>query len=142
MIEVPTELLRSSTTKDPEYRYLLVDALKALSKGDSQCNTILLHALDETDPKRSDIRSPNWTLNLDVPQMQLLYYVATCDNLFAEAFAKAIILHNQYWMSNSDRRNNWEGLFSIELTGLAAIARSKGLSFHVTSPCVPSWLAN
>lgn len=142
MCKVPTELLRRSITKDPEYRYLLVDALKAFWNGDSQCSTIIVNALEATDPQRSDIREQDWTLDIDVPQLQLFFYVATKDKEFEENLPRAADLHNQYWSANKSRRNNWDAFLSVELTGLAAIAHDRGMPAQIDASSIPSWLVN
>lgn len=142
MCKLPTELLRRSSTKDPEYRYLLVDALKAFWNGDSQCSTIIVNALEATDPERSDIHEQDWALDIDVPQLQLFFYVATKDRKFEANLPKAADLHNQYWSANKKRRNNWDGFLSVELTGLAAIAHDRGMPVQIDASSIPSWLVN
>lgn len=140
MCKVPTELLRSSSTKDAEYRYLLVDALKAFWSGDPQSSTIIVDALDATDPERGDIRQPDWTLDIDVPLLQLFFYVATNDNEFEENLPKAADLHHKYWTANNERRNNWDGFLSVELTALAAIAHDRGMPVQIDAASIPNWL--
>lgn len=142
MYKVPTDLLRRSSTKSPEYRYLFVDALKAFWNGEQRCSTLILNALEATDPERSDIRAGDWTLYLDVPQLQLLFYIASEDNDFEKNLPKAADLHSEYWTSNKKRRDDWEGLFSIELTALSAIARDRGMPFQTDVLTIPDWLVS
>ncbi|QDU49457.1 immunity 49 family protein [Gimesia panareensis] len=140
MCRTPTKLLRQSSTKDPEYRYLFVDALRAFWAGESQCNKLILAALDATDPERGDVQSVDWTLKLDVPLLQLLFYLNSNDDDFAVHFPQAVKLHQQFWSSSDERRKNWERFLAIELTGLAALAHDRGLSFHLDAESIPDEL--
>lgn len=138
MCQTSASLPKRSSTTDPEYRYLYVDALRAFWNRDAEANEKILSALEATDPEREDIVRSDWTLKLDVPQLQHLYYVNNQNVEFAEQFPKAVELHKQYWSSTKNRRNDWEGFVSIELTGLAAMAYDRGISFVVDSDYVPS----
>ena len=140
MCRTPTELLRQSSTKDPEYRYLFVDALRAFWTGELQSGNIILSALEAADPERSDVHSADWTLHIDVPLLQLLFHVNSNDDDFAEQFPKAVALFQQYWLSSEERSKNWERLLAIELTGIAALAHDRHMALHIDSECVSNEL--
>lgn len=140
MCDTPTELLRTSSTKAPEYKYLFVDAIKAFFANGTDCSKLILEALEATDPQRSDIRTPDWTLNIDVPLLQHLFYVQKMDPDFAEQFPKAVELHKKYWTSSKKLKQDWNGLLAIELTAIAILARDRNVQFDIDSEYIPiSW---
>jgi hypothetical protein len=135
-----TTQLAQSSTREPEYRHLLVDALKAVWSGESDTGRHIIQALKATDPDRDDIRAPEWTLMIDVPLMQLLFYVWGHDKDFSEALVKAVLRHKEYWSKTRDRRQDWDGFLPIELLGLAAMAYDRQIPFHIDSEYLPQGL--
>jgi hypothetical protein len=98
----------------------------------------MLAAVKATDPKRPDISDPDWTVDLHVPQLEVLIYVVTKDAKFGEALAKAVELHKKYWSKKKDLRlRDYKGFFSVELTGLAKMGLDQGLTFDVESAYIP-----
>jgi hypothetical protein len=94
-------------------------------------------ALTATDPDREDIRAWDWTLRLDVPRMELLFYALTRDNDFAGALDKAVVRHKEYWTKTEERRRDPIGFLAIELVSLAVIARDRQIPISIDSEYLP-----
>ncbi len=84
----------------------------------------------------------------DVELLTVSYYtVLHClehrDELgFAHALAEALRQHKLYWGATEKRRNNNEGLVSLQLTTAAALAWDQGMRFEVESDYLPaSWVS-
>lgn len=133
----PTEVMRRSSTREPEYRYLFVDAVKSFWKGEAAISTRILAALEATDPDRADIRRPDWTLNIDVPLLQHLFYINSEDSDFAEHFPRAVEKHKKYWTATSEQRMDWGGYFALELTAIATLAYDRHIPFKIDSEYIP-----
>jgi hypothetical protein len=133
LCETPLERLRLSPTTNPEYRYMLVDALQAFWTGAPDIGRRLVTTLDATDPIRENIHARDWVLFLDVPLIQVLFYVLGRDIKFEDAFIEAVKSHNQYWTASQKRRKDWDGFVSLELSAIAALASERGVPFDCKS---------
>ena len=138
---VPTKLLRGSSTRCPEYVYLTVDALRNLftrAQGRDVTTSAILAAMNATDPRRDDVRAPDWTLHLDVPFLELLFFVHGNDAAeFAPRLEKALEMHRKFWSSDDGQRRSWNGFLAINLLGLAALAHERDIAFEVDSEYLP-----
>jgi immunity protein 49 of polymorphic toxin system len=135
LAQVPLDVVRRSPTKAGEYYYLYMQALQQWTNNDmGSIVKTMLAAVKATDPDRPDVFNADWTLNLHVPQLEVLIYVVTKDARFGEALVKAVRLHKKYWEKTKDRRRDYIGFVAVELTALAVMGRSQGLSFDVESP--------
>jgi hypothetical protein len=134
LCQTSPELLRQSRTKGAEYHYLYMEGLRRLLLGQQDGVDRLIEAVKMTDPNRPDISDPDWTLYLHAPQLEVLIYLATSDAKFSQALTNGIQKHNQYWSKTQDRRRDYRGFISIELTALAAWGRSRSLNVEVESP--------
>jgi hypothetical protein len=57
------------------------------------------------------------------------------------SFENALEAHKEYWSATAELRKNIEGVISLPLTALAALAWDRGLRFHVESDYLPwSWV--
>jgi Immunity protein 49 len=138
---VPGDLLKNTSTASGKYLTTYMEALRTfgLRRADGLVD-LAITALKETDPKRPDIYDPDWTLFLHVPQLEVLIYLVTKNVKFGESLAKAVELHKKFWSKSKDRRRDYRGYISIELTALAAIGKEQGLPFDVESPYLPMFL--
>lgn len=136
MCDVPADVLRGSSTSGPEYRYLFAEAVKVFWTGAEHAERKILDALEATDPHRTDVRKPDWTLNIDVPQLQLLFYISQRDDEFSNQLRQAVQLHKKYWSSET-RQSDSDGLLAVELTALACLARDRKMSCEIASDYTP-----
>jgi hypothetical protein len=137
LCRTPVEMLRASVTRGPEYRYAFIEALIDFRYGLADTNKKILRAIKETDPERDDIVKPDWVLHLDVPLLEMLFYVNTQDADFAKSLEKAVTLHKKYWDKTPERRRSWDGFLAVNILGMAALARDQGLEFDVDSEYLP-----
>jgi hypothetical protein len=142
---VPTKLLRGSGTRCPEYVYLTVDALRnmiTLAEGRDGTTRHILEAMNATDPRRDDVHAPDWTSHLDVPFLELLFFVHGNDDAeFAPRLVKALEMHREFWASDDGQRRSWNGFLAVNLLGLAAFAHHRAMAFEVDSEYLPMSLA-
>lgn len=136
LCEMPSEKLRPSSTTNPEYRYRLVDALQAFWKGSPETAKLIIAAMEATDPDRPDIHARDWVLNIDVPLIQLLFYLVSSDARFGGALLEALKLHKKYWTATAQRKQDWEGFVSFGLTALAVLAAERHTPCDVESAYV------
>jgi hypothetical protein len=141
LCRISPDSLRGSTTKNPEYRYLYMQGLQEFRAGNRGVHGTLIAALEATDPDRPDVYDDDWTLYLDVPQLEVLIYAIAGDAQFGPALAKAVEEHKKYWSKTKDRRRDYKGFIGLELTALCSFARERGLSWEVESPYLPVHLA-
>jgi hypothetical protein len=133
LCETSIERLRQSPTTNPEYRYLLVEALQAFWRGSPDIGKRLVATMAATDPEREDIRAPDWVLKLDLPLIQSLFHVLARDEEFGETFVQALKLHKEYWTASQKRKKDWDGFVSFGLTAIATLAREREVPFEVES---------
>jgi hypothetical protein len=101
--------------------------------------TKIIAAAEATDPTRADVRDKDWTLYLDVPQLEVFTYLAARQQEeFTVAFTKAVESHKKYWSSKKAKRHmGYRGFVSFELSALGVLAIERGLKVEVESPYVP-----
>ena len=139
LFETPSDLLRASSTRCPEYAYLFVDAICGYLEGAKDTGQRLVKALAATDPERSDLM-PDWALNIDVPKIELFYLIAAGDHSgFAAALPRAVEGHRNYWskLKNRDVSRNPDGFLALGPLGLAAIAYDRKMPVSVDSDYFP-----
>ena len=91
-----------------------------------------------TDPERPDL-DKMWTLQIDVPLIQTLFYAVSNDKRFSEALLAAVEKHKQRW-SKGKLKDDCEGFISLGLTAAACLAKGRGLEVNVESEYVPGYL--
>ena len=140
LCDTPTPLLKRSTTKGPEYRSIMVDALRAVWKDTPEKQDLLLEAMTATDPDRPDVAPvSDWVLFIDIHIIRLFFYLTDADERFGQALSLAAEDHKKYW-SKASHKSNPAGFLSIPLLGVAALAYDAGLRFDVESDYIPGWL--
>jgi hypothetical protein len=139
LCRAPVGLIRRSSTRNPEYRYVFLEALRAFWLEDADPGTLAVHAMHLTDPDRDDIHSRNYTLFIDVHLIRLFFFVHAKDPDFADGLVVALRDHKEYW-SNKERSHLSDGFLARNLLGLAALAYDRGIPFEVDSEYLPMWL--
>jgi hypothetical protein len=107
---------------DAEYRFLLVDGIRQTWQGEDPSDA-LVAAMEATDPQREDVQTHAdlaRVKRLDVPFIQLVWYVASGDADFDKVLAQALRTHREYWTGDDERTRSRHGFLSIELTAAAA----------------------
>lgn len=138
LCQTPTNLLRRSTTRDQEFRYVLVDAIKAFAMRAGDAESQLLAVLKTIEIGRRSLRKPSWVLLLDKPAVELLLHLQRGDDkAFAAALPRAVKAHKKYWTKTEKRRLDWNGFLSIPLLGISALAYDRGFRFDVESEYLP-----
>ena len=140
LFDTPTDLLRSSSTGNPEYRHLLAESLGMWRRSENGVAQGFIATMDATDPERADVLDKSYTLLLDVPAIQCLLYALSEEKDFAPAIVRAAESHKKYWTSTKKRREDWDGFLSIPLLGIAALARDRGVAFDLDCDYVPGHL--
>jgi len=140
LFATPVEVLRSSGTTNPEYRFIVAEALKMWRRNESGVAQKFIEVMQATDPARPDIINEAYTLNLDVPAFQCLFYVLSEDADFADALVRAAQLHKKFWTAGKRKREDWDGFLSIPLLGIAALAHDRKLPFELDCDYIPMHL--
>ena len=132
LCEVPTATLRTSTTKHPEYRYLLIEALISYWQENEETGSRLLEAMRATEPEQDAVNNA-WTLHIDVPLIHAVAHAVTEDGRFSSTLTEGVKKHKKYWSATSARKDDWEGFLTIGLSGIAQLALERGLNVEVVS---------
>jgi|GEM_PF-1914607 hypothetical protein len=140
LCNVPTELLRASSTGSADHHYLYKDALCAYIKGEPNVIDLIHAALEATDPTRPDVDNISYTLTNSVPNIALLMYVVSKDVRFEEGMQNALQKHRQYLGESKENAHNFGGFIATDLLALAVLGMNAGLRFEVESPYLPMYL--
>lgn len=133
----PIRIMKESSTKDPAFRYRLVQAIQAWIAGRDNTMDLVVEAMAGTDPKFYHPGAKDYILNLDVYTIHVLSLVIDRDAKALEAaLVQALEHHKKYW-SQKDRDFDCDGFLSIPLLGLAAAAWEAGMRFDIDSDYLP-----
>ena len=127
LCELKPSELKVISAAEPEYKYLLAKAMRSIWLEEQDAGSCILEAMKETDPGLPQITAPAWTLHIDVPLLKLSYDILSKDVDFTKNFIWAAKLNGEFWSSES-RVDDWDGFLSLELTGMLAWARRRGLT--------------
>ena len=141
LCSVSPDVLKKSSTKDPMYRESLVKALISLWTKGPNTNDHLIEAMEYTDPERDDVLAIDYTLDIDVGIIDCTYRLYNKDKIFPESLNMAATQFEKFW-SKPKRVRDWGGFWAIELTGIAALAYDRGMSFTIDHERVPNFLVN
>ena len=148
LVNTPTDLIRRSTIKGPEYQYTFLDALRTFIEGlprrdRTAAMDLTAKAMHETDPEREDVLDPDWTLLVDVPTVAVTFSLLENVDLqehepkFGDRLAWALEKHKKYYTRDEMKRLDWEGFLSLRLLGLASLAFEYHIPFDVQSDYIP-----
>jgi hypothetical protein len=139
LCEAPIEPMRRSTSRNPEYRYEFIEALRRFWLMEGDPGELAVQAMHLTDPDRDDINNREYTLYIDVHLIRLFFFVHARDRDFGDALVHALRDHKKYW-SKKDRRQLRDGILALNLIGLAVLAHDLHIPFEVDSEYLPMWL--
>jgi hypothetical protein len=134
---VPIEILRRSSARFDECQYLLIDALQAFHCRTPDWSTKFRRAIDATDPGRFAMIDEDYVLNIIVPEMQMLFRLATRElTPFHDALEYALERHKKYW-GHEERKRDPDGYLALGPLAIASLAHDAGLEVEVDSDFVP-----
>ena len=133
LADIPIDVFKGSSTVSPRYAHAFVSVLQAYWRSQPNVSKLLIEALELTDPERPDILKIDWTLNIDVPLLELLFRLTAGESDFGAAAGRALENHKSYWKSTAKSRNNPEGFASLGISGLCKLAAGQGLTIDVSS---------
>jgi hypothetical protein len=140
LCDAPTELVRRCSTTFPEYKYMLVDALKSFWRPDGDSGDRLVEVIEATDPElfgdHSDRAFVRYAEAIDVPLIRLVLLCHEKEGDFSKTLAMALKQHKKYWSGKNS--NNREGFVALNLTGISALAHDRGLPVDVESDYLPA----
>lgn len=140
--ETPIEVLQRSRTVSPEYRFLWMRAMLAWGQNSDATTTLLLQAMDATDPERADIFAPDWVLYQDVPRIAALTYLFHGESEFLPTMQDAVAKHKTFYSKKTERRRDWKGFFALSLMGIGALANFRGVPCEIDSEYwVEEWVS-
>lgn len=137
---IPIDALRASPSVADEYLYGFARHLSALWRGEPDATSLLVSALEATDPDGPAITTPDEALNLAVPWMKLSMHFSLKDSIgFQQALTEALTLHRRYWRGET---RCWDprGFIAMGPLGIACLAYDNGVRVEVDSPYAPHWL--
>ena len=134
---VPDALLRASSTRSPDYYYSWVEAARLVWLQDRAAGGKILETMNLTDVEEIEFHNPDWVLDIDVPLIELLFYVHTENEDFADALPKSVNHFKNYWSRTAEKRKDPEGFLALNLLGLAAFAHEREIKFDVQSDYLP-----
>lgn len=140
LLDVPTSVLRASSTQGDDYAYDYVDALRGFWSKDSTTVARLVLAIEGTDPVKLVNADPDYVMDLVVPEMEIFLHILSNDAASVnDALRKALALHESYWGEES-RQDDFDGFLALGPLAMAAIAHDRGIPIEVESGYMPAWL--
>jgi hypothetical protein len=148
-----TDIARQSSTTSNEYGYLMIDALKSFyasryevdtrieETSDEETSQKLQAALDATDADRIMPETIDGTINIALPEMELLACLLENNpQHFNESLADALECHKKYWSSSEDMAGDPRGFIAIGPLGLACAAYDLGFPIEIESEYIPKYI--
>lgn len=133
----PIDVLRASSSTADECQYRFVEALQGYQTRSANWADSLKAALDATDPETVTLSDEEFVLNILVPEMQMLFYLALREiESFQTALEYAIERHKKYW-SKAGRKRDPDGLLALGPIALASAALDAGMPIETESDYVP-----
>jgi hypothetical protein len=140
LCKLPVEIIRQSRTKSDECIYRYVDVLQRFWRHDPEISPRLVAAVEATAPEAVRIASPDYILNIVVPEMELFYrFLLSEVARFNDALLFALERHKKFW-SKGDRKKDSEGYLALGMLAICALAGRSGMPFEVQSDYIPSFL--
>jgi hypothetical protein len=152
LVSRSTDIVRQSSLNSNEYSYLMVDALKSFYNSGcedsyqpdtSTEDTInkLTAAIEATDPNQIMELTIDATLNLAVPEMEMILRLIEGDGqAFNASLAKALELHKKHYSSDEQMSGDPRGFIAIAPLGIACYAYDAGFPIEVESEYIPKYI--
>jgi hypothetical protein len=147
-----TDIMRQRNEGVNEYSHLMVDALKSFYNSGvkdsnepdiSRKDTVqkLTAALRATDPGKIIEQTIDATLNLSVPEMEMIFRILEGDSeAFNASLAKALELHKKHWSSDEQMSGDPRGFIAVSPLGIACYAYDAGFPIEVESEYIPKYI--
>jgi hypothetical protein len=144
LTSISTEVMRQSSAIVNECEHLMVDALKSLYDIETPvAETLkkLTDALKATDPDKIPEMTIDATLNITVPEIELIIRFLEGDaQAFNASLAKALECHKKLWSSNEQMAGDPRGFIVIGPLGIACYAYDAGFPIEVESEYIPKYI--
>lgn len=143
LVEVPTDLLRQSSTHGEEAAYQWVDMHRAIWTDRYFTRHSAFAAVEDyfakVPPRSSHGKAVK---DITIPYLEVLRQLEGEDQArFNDALTEALQMHKKYWGATEKRRKDFNGFVSLQLTAVAALAWDRGMRFEVKSDYMPaSWV--
>jgi Immunity protein 49 len=139
-----TDIARQSSLISNEYSYLMIDALKSFYNPETQIEEVitkLTDALRATDPNEIIEQTIDATLNLSVPEMEMIFRILEGDSeAFNKALEKTLNLHKKHWSSDEQMSGDPRGFIAIAPLGITCYAYDAGFPIEVESDYIPKYI--
>lgn len=136
LMTIKPETLNASSTKSPAYRYLEVDAAKALWQQHPDAAEKILAAMEAMD--QVSAIDKEFVAYIAMHECGMMSMIALHDE---EGFNREVELalesHVKFYKQGETRRNAPEAWFCLPALGLSALAIKRGMNVHVRSAYLP-----
>ena len=135
----PTDKLREAQGLADEFRYTLVDALKAFWTNDPSWVGLAERALEQSELDALTIMPPKMAEPYRAVARALTPIAAGDQDGFDAALVEVLRAHKAYYGRGAPSRG-CTSLLSIPASGVAGLGLRQGLSVNVTSGYMPEWV--
>ena len=139
LLAYPTDRLRESPGEGDEFRFAMVDTLKAFWTDNEAWRPLSKQALAESEPDRLTVMSPKMAAPYRCVLAALDPIAAADQTTFTGALADVVRAHKAYYGRGAPSRG-CKSLISIPACGTAALGIRRGLRIEASSPYMPAWL--
>jgi Immunity protein 49 len=145
LCQTPVDLLRRSSTgpRDREgLSYRLIELFQFIGREEHFTQHPVFVEWEAFCTSGPGGSAPGIVAYLGAPLLRVLKQFERRDEVgFNNALTEALQLHKKYWSSKEKLRKDFEGLVSLPLTAVAALAWDRGMRFDVESDYMPrSWV--
>ena len=136
LLNIRYEVLQASSTKSPAYRYLQVEAAKALYRDAPDAPEKILETPEAMDHLPGD--SQEFAAFIAMHECGMMAKLALRDEAgFNQEVELALASHVKFYREGETRRNGPEAWLCLPALGLSALAKRRGMSVTVQSPYLP-----
>lgn len=136
LMNIKYEVLKASSTQSPAYRYLQVEAAKALYRGAPDTLEKILETMEATEHLPEGDRE--FTAYIALHECGMMGKLALNDEAgFNDELTAALESHIKYYSQGETRRNSPEAWICLPALGLCALAKRRGMTITAQSPYLP-----
>ncbi|MEU4414427.1 immunity 49 family protein [Nocardia salmonicida] len=138
LVQIPVEYFIAPNVEADEFLYKWMEALQCLQGGDARWAQLFGDAIWLSHPQRAPIADSDSLHYLLYPPIKLFHTLVTgTEEQFNLDLEDALVRHDYYWRSESERKLDPEGWVSLPLTAIACMALSKGYTVVPESGYLP-----
>lgn len=138
LIDIKYETLRDSSTRYPAYRYLQVEAAKALYMSNSDATEKIIAAMRAMELDHLSGEAKEFTALIAMHEAGMMAKLSLDDeDGFNEEVKLALESHIKFYSKSENRRNSPEAWMCIPALGLCALAKRRGFKITTQSPYLP-----